>query len=70
MNEWIFFINEGNGISKNFFYIQPSERENSNLSSKTLFYKDCSFGSVRNLTTTELVLAKLLMSSYQITGII
>ena len=41
------------------------ERENSN--SKRLFYKDCTLGSVKNL---QLVLAKLLMSKYKITGII
>ena len=40
------------------------ERENSN---SALFYKDCSLGSVKNLTTS---LAKLLMNRYQITGII
>ena len=28
------------------------EGENSNLNSKTLFYKDCSLGSVKNLTTS------------------
>ena len=38
-------------------------RDNSN--SKTLFYKDCSLGSVK-----QLVLARLLMNRYQITGII
>ena len=27
-------------------------RENSNSNSKTLFYKDCSLGSVKNLTTS------------------
>ena len=43
------------------------ERERENSKSKTLFYKDCSLGSVKNLTT---VLAKLLMTRYQITGII
>ena len=37
------------------------ERKNSNW--KTLFYKDCSLGSVT-------VLAKLLISKYLITGII
>ena len=26
------------------------ERENSNSNSKTLFYKDCSLGSVKNLS--------------------
>ena len=28
------------------------ERENSNSNMKTLFYKDCSLGSVKNLTTS------------------
>ena len=41
------------------------ERESSNSNSKTLFYKDCSLGSVK-----EMVLAKLLMNRYKITGII
>ena len=41
--------------------------ENSNL--KTLFYMDCSFDSVKNLSS-NLVLAKLLMSKYKITRII
>ena len=41
------------------------ERERENSNSKTLFYKDCSLGSVKNL-----VLAKLLMNRYKITGII
>ena len=39
------------------------ERENSNLNSKTLFYKD-------QKPVWQLVLVKLLMSRYQITGII
>ena len=29
------------------------ERERENSNSKTLFYKDCSLGSVKNLTTRE-----------------
>ena len=28
------------------------ERERENSNSKTLFYKDCSLGSVKNLTTS------------------
>ena len=44
------------------------EREKSNSNSKTLFYKNCSLGSIKNLTT--IVLAKLQMSKYKITGII
>ena len=47
-----------------FAHIRERERENSN--SKTLFYKDCSLGSVKNLTTCPC----LRMSRYQITGII
>ena len=47
------------------------EREvgNSNSNLKTLFYKYCSLDSVKNLYN-KLVLAKLLMSKYKITGII
>ena len=37
-----------------------------NLNSKTLFYKDCSLGSVKNQSN----LTKLMMSKYKITGII
>ena len=43
---------------------RQTETENSN--SKTLVYKDCSLGSVKNLTTSPW----LLMSRYQMTGII
>ena len=39
---------------------RETERENSN----TLFYKDCSLGSVKNLSVVKLVLAKLLMSKF------
>ena len=45
------------------------ERENSNLNSKTLFYKDCSLGSVKK-PLQQLVLAKLFMSKYKITDIL
>ena len=45
------------------------ETENWNSSSKTLFYKDCSLGSVKN-TFNVIVLAKLLMSKYKIIIII
>ena len=41
------------------------ERENS----KTLFYKDRSLGLVKNLSK-QLVLSKLLLNKYKITGII
>ena len=40
-----------------------------NPNSKTLFDKDCSLGSARNLSN-KLVLAKLLINTYQITGIL
>ena len=49
----------------NDFRHRERERENSNSNSKTLFYKDCSLGSVK-----QLVLARLLMNRYQIKGII
>ena len=42
--------------------------QNSKSNSKTLFYKDCSFGLVKNLSD-KVVLPKLLMSKYKMTGI-
>ena len=46
---------------------RQADRQTENSNSKTLFYKDCSLGSVKNLS--KLVLAKLLINRYQITGI-
>ena len=50
MNELFFY--EGSGEDSRSFYIQPSqrERENSNSNSKTLFHKDCSLDSFKNLS--------------------
>ena len=45
------------------------EREREKSNAKTLFYKDCSLGSVKK-PVQQLVLAKLLMKRHQITGII
>ena len=53
--------------SPNCEYRNP--RTNSNSNSKTLFYKDCSLGSVKNLTTSPCWWL-VLMSIYKITGII
>ena len=42
------FLRGGSTSEEGYSYIVMRERENSNL--KTLFYKDCSLGSVKNLS--------------------